>query len=143
MNITKAEVGQVVRYVETPAAFNMTTGKLYFIYGETNNGESTGSKFFDDKGNNRAFWNPSDYEIVGNLQDMQAPLPKLEDLMGKELKEGDTIAYPVSVDRMEVLRIESINRHGLTAVCTYVGSPISGSITVGCLDKRAIKLVER
>lgn len=146
MNTQHAKVGDVVRYVETPASFDMTTGKLYYICDETDSrlDGMFGRCFYDDKGNRRAFWKPSDYEIVGELQNMEPAQAVLEDVMGRNLFVGDTIVYPVSVDRMEILRIESICRKTLTAVCSYVGSSerlaVHGTVTVGCTNQRAVKV---
>lgn len=139
MNKQHAKVGEIIRYVGNLR--DLTTGGLYFVHEVEQRDVHTLAVFIDEKGRRRALWTPDKYEVVGKLANTsEVHLPVLKDLMGKELEEGDTIAYPVSVDRMEVLRIESINRHVLTAVCTYVGNAISGSITVGCLDKRAIKV---
>jgi hypothetical protein len=137
--MTKAKKGDVVRFTSKVRTLDMTYNKLYLVTRVIANYATV----MDDAGDEHDIDN-YDYEVVGTLQDMVLARPALKDVMGCDLSVGDTIVYPVSSDRMEFLRIRSINPTALTAICGYVGGPvgskIAGTITVGCLDKRAIKI---
>jgi hypothetical protein len=139
MNTQNAKVGDIIRYVGNLR--DLSNGGLYYVHATEQRDSDTLAVFIDENGRRRALWTPDKYEVVGKLANTsEVSLPLVLDLLGKELNEGDTIVYPVSIDCMEILRIESMNRATMTAVCTYVGNAISGTITVGCLENRAVKI---
>lgn len=140
-NTKQAVAGQVVRLVEPGGGsnFNMTEGKLYYIYALSEDGK--GSCFHDDTGKSRCFWTPSKYVIVGDLDDYK-PGPTLKDIQGNEVKVGDTIAYAFAgaqsrhLALFEVLSIPNAN----VAMCR---SKTDGAvINLGVFEERAIKIKE-
>lgn len=137
-NTKEAVAGDIVRYVG-PESFDLTIGKLYVIdsvSSYTHMDGTRGKKFKDDKGNERAFWVTSYYEIVGKVVEE----PTLTDIHGQTVKVGDYVAYAfrAAAGRTEqrVFQVQHIDR--TVAYCHSVTDSIKTYL--GAFDQYALKL---
>jgi hypothetical protein len=138
-NTKQARTGDIIRAVS--GNFDITQGKLYYAY-DVQREPKVHVKFYDDKGNKRAFWHVSEYEIVGNLNDVAiTPKPGLKDIKGNVVQEGDTVAYAFTNGHnsaeLELFEVQKIVNDGIA-----VGRSLKSDIAynLGVFEQRAIKV---
>jgi hypothetical protein len=141
-NTKQATAGDLVKYLDGLRGGGVTPGKIYPITGNNSYGGSTGALFVDDKGSERAFYDPTMYEVLGKLDDYElVPIAPLKDIQGNNVRAGDTIAYAfagASSRHLGLFEVQSIN--GPAALCR---SKSDGAVVnLGVFEERAIKIKE-